>query len=184
MTDIDTLIDQVLIVDEQIEQLRQVRERLWATILGHVGIEYQAGNITVDQLIGFADACREVYGPGYTRVWNRYIPEQPSSLRLRSHHRSSMLSNDSGQWGGPRTGLQHRPAAGQSVVYVLTDHIGQVLYIGSTENLSKRLSEHREKARWTFWLALEVANRGAAFDLEEKLISAWNPPLNRRTGAS
>jgi predicted GIY-YIG superfamily endonuclease len=88
-----------------------------------------------------------------------------------------------GTWRGssPLAEGDHMPARGRCVVYVLYDAAGQPCYVGSTQHLLVRLQSHRHNGKaFTSWTASACADREAAYQLEERLLSEYQPYLNRK----
>ena len=76
-------------------------------------------------------------------------------------------------------------STGGACVYVLADGSGQALYVGSTNNIERRIAEHAAtKPWWGQVSSVEVypqIDRRAAFDIERGLIQAINPPFNTQS---
>lgn len=66
-------------------------------------------------------------------------------------------------------------------VYRLLDHSGDVIYVGCSQHLKKRLREHRRKT-WGDEIAAftveEIASRSAALEHERMTIAALQPKHN------
>lgn len=83
------------------------------------------------------------------------------------------------EWEGERAPRQVCPPRGQHVVYLLTDDLGRVVYVGVTSAAADRLRAHRARTPdWTFWRAIGLPNRHEAERLEADLIQALVPRLN------
>lgn len=88
-----------------------------------------------------------------------------------------------GTWRGewPLAGSDSLPANGACVVYVLYDTPNEPCYVGSTQNIRARLKRHRMDGKeFAWWSAFGCADREAAYRLEERLLSEWQPYLNRK----
>lgn len=70
------------------------------------------------------------------------------------------------------------------VVYRLYDTVDTLLYVGSTANLERRLSEHRNRQRWgdsiARWTVDGPHEIGQARWLESEAIHRERPIFNRR----
>lgn len=74
------------------------------------------------------------------------------------------------------------------LVYVLCDAVGEQLYIGSTDNLARRLNKHASAAPWwpqvglVMWLLAGQPGDSMerALRIETRAIWRCRPPMNRR----
>lgn len=97
-------------------------------------------------------------------------------------HRAKWTVPGCGYWANvyPSPG-EYPPHA---VAYLLFDHAGEVIYVGSSGSLSQRLRTHwREGKRFVRWQAWYAPDRKAAYDLEDRLLKAHLPVLNTKAGA-
>lgn len=67
-------------------------------------------------------------------------------------------------------------------VYMASDDTGQLLYVGSTDDILRRLREHRTKSAWweqRDWLGYaDISQLHLARLFEQKLIGEFEPKLN------
>lgn len=156
-------------------------------VLHRIGRDYAAGLLSEDDLHELHQRYRasvvHLKRPGFTKLWDEAIALQSSTMSnfwLIQRHRP----NEEGAWSGesPLGQRAPRPPDGQAVVYVLFDHENVPCYVGSTEKFKQRIDTHTRDASKPFvrWAAYPCPDREAAYVLEDRLLRAHKPYLNRR----
>lgn len=166
----------------QLEAERQVIHR--------AACDFEAGRLDAEDLYAFYMRYKQHALPGFSRLWNERMPigaQRIGGLLYQQRVRGERhrLPPD-GAWRGEwplSDGVTFAPAR-QSVVYVLFDAFNEPCYVGSTQDLRKRLQAHaRDGKEFTRWMAHPCANRKAAYELETKLLGEYKPYLNKRAAA-
>lgn len=89
--------------------------------------------------------------------------------------------------GELKVGERDRQDLGDIAVYAAADRHGETLYVGQTNDLRRRLGEHRRRSLWWKRAArVEVvgsyADRAEALDCERFVIKACHPKYNLAHG--
>ena len=68
--------------------------------------------------------------------------------------------------------------ATENGVYMLMNEEFEILYIGSSKDVSKRIKCHKDK-KWAKFTFIPCINRETAYMIEGFLISMWKPKYNK-----
>jgi hypothetical protein len=173
---------------ERVARLHEERERLLADqietekrLVENVGRDYRAGVITEQQLVELYLVYRQVAAPGFADRWNGSVPATERYGRLAGIPLARLPNGPDGTWRGvfPLATSAPAPSSGIAVAYLLFDDRDGVCYAGSSDNLRARLKRHgRDGKTFRRWIAYPCSDRKAAYQLEDRLISQYQPRLN------
>jgi len=151
-------------------------------LLHRAAVAFQAGQLRADGLSEICDRYKALPFPGRMTRWNEIMPVNWH----RMHELPKWQPNGpAGTWVGswPIGKADQVPAPKAFVLYVLFDSHNEPIYVGSTGNFRTRLKTHfRQGKPFVRWQAYAVADREAAYQLEEKLLRERLPRFNKKAG--
>lgn len=174
------------LIQRRIDRLLEARDDAMSQVAHRAGLAYTAGEITLGKYAEIYQLARDVIRDGDKRTaagWSIvWIDARKVNAFLHSQAAGMFDQNESYGWSGPAPlGLAPRPPDGQAVVYVLYAD-AEPVYVGSTFKFANRIRLHRQDKAFTRWIAYPCRDRGAAYQLEERLLAEHMPGLNRRRG--
>jgi hypothetical protein len=181
---LDATYQHISLLDLKREQLEGIQIAAEEQFLHQLGVSYSEGRLNEVELALVYRAYVRLAVPGFSKRWESSISSHPARLQYiaRSVERSKPNMPD-GTWRGssPLAADDHMPPRGRCVVYVLYDAANEPCYVGSTQNLAVRLQSHRSDGKeFVRWTASACADREAAYQLEERLLSEFKPYLNKK----
>lgn len=171
----------VSLLGERRDKLTRQKVGAEERYLAAVAQAYDGGIIGMAELAEAYYDYREIADPGYSRRWDKAIPVSAAKVAAYAKSRPRREPNSpDGSWLGPYPFDDGpTPGIGTAVAYLLFDQSSVICYIGSTASFRSRLNRHvKDGKSFIRWEAYPCQDRGAAFDLEYRLIGIHQPYLN------
>ncbi|MEU7978321.1 GIY-YIG nuclease family protein [Micromonospora sp. NPDC049081] len=183
----EATVQHLNLVHRKIQQLEAARVQAEEQLFHSISSEHRAGNLSNDDLIDLYLALRDQLPLPFIKRWNAALPISAQAAWTRAPWRGRHEPNGPSEhsWIGSRPmGRESRvPRFGVAVVYVLYDEAGEPIYVGSTDQFRVRIGRHeRGELPWVAYMALECADREAAYQTEDELLKTRMPPGNKRAG--
>lgn len=169
-------------LDARAQALEERRIEAEEQMLHRVGAAYEAGQLSLPDLIEIYERYKQLNLAGRMTRWNAAIPIYWSVVPTLSRH---IPNAPGGTWSGawPFDPDDRLPPTKSFIVYVLFDATNEPIYVGSSGHFRNRLKAHaRNGIIFVRWWACPAADREAAYQLEEKLLRERLPKLNKRAG--
>lgn len=174
------------LLDRKREQLHAAQIAAEEQFLHHLGRAWRAGGMTEPELVAVFGAYMPVAVTGWKKRWLEAVGVHPNRmLHFLKEPGYGAPNMPDGTWRGswPLAHGESLPVNGTCVVYVLYDAANEPCYVGSSSNVRNRLKgHHADGKQFAWWTAFVCADREAAYQLEERLLSECLPYLNKKRG--
>lgn len=195
-------IEHMLHIGNRMETLRDALFNCEEQLIHRLGVEFRAGEVSMEQAAdivyeirhllapGWTKRCDEIFGPGIRKLMSRRTQVAANLDRYGENEPWGWRGECSIEWVKHPDGLTSekfiswpRPMRGVSVVYLLHSIEGVALYVGSTQNFSDRLKAHLVDGKpAAFWSAYKCSTRESAYEIEDRLLKEHMPTMNKRRG--
>ncbi len=183
---LDATRQHIALLDRKREQLQTAQIAAEEQFLHHLGRVWRSGTMTEPELVAVFGTYMPVAVPGWKKRWMQAVGVHPNRmLHFLKEPGYGAPNMPDGTWRGswPLADDESLPVNGTCVVYVLYDATNEPCYVGSSSNVRSRLKGHQADGKeFTWWTAFVCADREAAYQLEERLLSEYQPYLNKKRG--
>jgi hypothetical protein len=173
-------------IRHRMNRLTETFDESMGQLLSCAARDYRAGDLALDDLVELYARVKDLGGPGFTRLWNKYMNVPAGAIQGHVRRREVHRPNGQGGhfWCGPYPYEidAPRPSKGTAVVYVLYDRANEPVYVGSSGDFGARMRSHHRVKDFTWWMAYPCESREAAYLLEDGLLAARKLRLNVKAG--